>query len=68
MALRFDGQHSYVAVAPKWPGVDAREVSLAAWVRFDRLPSEAERSMTIFGKSASDMADLELQAEPDNRI
>jgi serine/threonine protein kinase len=66
-ALSFNGEHSYVQAARDWPQIDAREVTLAGWARFSRLPRDVERSMTIAAKSGQ-MADLDLQAEVDNRI
>jgi serine/threonine protein kinase len=66
-ALRFDGEHSYVQAAREWPQIDAREVTIAAWARFSRLPTDVEHFMTIAGKSGL-LSDLDLQAEADNRF
>ena len=65
-AFTFDGISGWVIA---WPSTNLNLVvgaTLMAWVRLDRLPSEAGRFMYVVGKSQGGN-DLDLQIETDNR-
>jgi hypothetical protein len=74
-AAIFDGVDDYIVI-PNTANLDfSSGATLAAWVKFDRLPSEANTvtcasppgCVTIVAKSGFAM-DLDLQAEGDNRF
>jgi hypothetical protein len=65
-SFTFDGTNGWVVA---WPSTNLQLLAgatLMAWVRLDRLPSEAGRFMYIVGKSQVGN-DLDLQIETDNR-
>lgn len=66
-AFKLDGIGGWVLA---WPSTNLNLVggaTLMAWVRLDRLPSEASRFMYVVGKSQVGN-DLDLQFETDNRV
>lgn len=66
-AAVFDGVNDYIVV-PSFASLNfTEEVTVMAWVKFDRLPSEVGHITTIVSKSGV-ARDLDLQAEPDNRF
>lgn len=66
-AAHFDGVDDFIVV-PTFAGLSfTQEVTVTAWVKFDRLPSEVGHITTIVAKSGV-ARDLDLQAEPDNRF
>lgn len=66
-AGQFDGVND-LATAPSLAGVDfTAAATLLAWVRFDQLPSQADKITAIVAKPGI-AKDLDLQAEEDNRF
>jgi hypothetical protein len=66
-ALGFDGLDDYVDCGDNETLDPTQEATIEAWVKFDQLPSVAGHIMAISGRSGGG-TDLDVQAEPDNRL
>ena len=66
-ALYFDGSDDYVDCGNRETLDPTQEATIEAWVNFDILPSDVGHIMEIASRSGGG-TDLDLQAEPDNRI
>jgi len=65
--LNFDGFNDYVNCGNNATLDPTKEATIAAWVNFKKLPSTAGHIMAVAGRSYNG-ADLDMQAEPDNKF